>query len=181
MNDNQLAEQANAGDRAAFALLLERHYDLIYRLAYRMLGTQADAEDLAQDICVALPKKLKSFAGKSKLTTWLYQVTINAGRDFLRRRSTIQKIHTQFMDADALQKAGDKERKKDVEWAYGAINTLPDDLRETALLVVAEGLIHADAAAILEIKEATVSWRMMKVRDHLKAIALSEAKGLLGE
>ncbi len=181
MNDNELAEQANAGNRAAFALLLERHYDLIYRLAFRMLSNRQDAEDLAQDICIALPKKLKSFAGKSKLTTWLYQVTINAGRDFLRRRTTIQKIHTQFMDTDALQKAGDKERQKEVEWAYGAINTLSDDLRETALLVVAEGLNHADAATILDIKEATVSWRMMKVREHLKAIALNEAKGLPGE
>lgn len=175
ISDNDLAAQANAGDRAAFAALLGRHYDLIYRLAYRMLSNQADAEDLAQDICIALPKKLKSFAGKSKLTTWLYQVTMNAGRDFLRRKSTIQRIQTEFMDTDALQKAGDKERQKDVEWAYMAINTLPDDLRETALLVVAEGLNHADSATILEIKETTVSWRMMKVREHLKAIALSEA------
>ncbi|VAV99347.1 hypothetical protein MNBD_ALPHA08-1851 [hydrothermal vent metagenome] len=181
MNDNELAAQANAGNRAAFALLLERHYDLIFRLAFRMLSNRTDAEDLAQDICVALPKKLRSFAGKSKLTTWLYQVTMNAARDFLRRRSTIQKIHTEFADADALQKAGDKARQKEVEWAYGAISTLPDDLRETALLVVAEGLNHAEAATILEIKETTVSWRMMKVREHLKALALSEAKGLLGE
>lgn len=174
-NDNELAAQANAGNGAAFSTLLERHYDLIYRLAYRMLSNRQDAEDLAQDICVALPKKLKSFRGKSKLTTWLYQVTMNSARDFLRRRLTIARIHTEFIDVDALQKAADKQRQKDVEWAYSAINTLPDDLRETAMLVVAEGLNHAEAASILEIKEATVSWRMMKLRDHLKALALSEA------
>lgn len=175
LTDNELVAQSNAGNRAAFSMLLERHYDLIYRLAYRMLSSKHDAEDLAQDICVALPRKLKSFAGKSKLTTWLYQVTMNAARDFMRRRSTIAKIHTQFMDVDALQKAGDIERQKGVEWAYNAINTLPQDLRETAMLVVAEGLNHADAAVILEIKEATVSWRMMKIRDHLKALAVKEA------
>ncbi len=90
VNDNELAAQANAGNRAAFSMLLERHYDLIYRLAYRILSNREDAEDLAQEICVSLPKKLKSFVGKSKMTTWLYQVTMNAARDFLRRRSTIQ-------------------------------------------------------------------------------------------
>ena len=174
-NDNDLAAQAIAGDRAAFATLLGRHYDLIYRLAWRMLSNRQDAEDLTQDICVALPKKLKSFHGRSKLTTWLYQVTMNAARDHLRRRSTIARIHSEYMDTDALQKAGDRARQKEMEWAYEAINTLPEDLRETAMLVVAEGLNHAEAAAILEIKEATVSWRMMKVREHLKALALSEA------
>ncbi len=175
VNDNELAAQANAGNRAAFSMLLERHYDLIYRLAYRILSNREDAEDLAQEICVSLPKKLKSFVGKSKMTTWLYQVTMNAARDFLRRRSTIQRIHTEFMDVDALQKATDKERQKDAEWAYYAISTLPPDLRETALLVVAEGLKHGEAAEILEIKEATVSWRMMKVKDQLKTLALREA------
>lgn len=174
-DDNHLAAQANAGSRTAFATLLERHYDLIYRLAFRMLSNRQDAEDLAQDICIALPKKLKSFQGRSKLTTWLYQVTMNSARDHLRRRSTIERIHSDYMDVDGLQKAADTQRAKDIEWAYSAINTLPDDLRETAMLVVAEGLSHAEAGNILEIKEATISWRMMKVRDHLKAIALREA------
>jgi len=175
ISDNELAAQANAGNGAAFSAILERHYDLIYRLAFRMLLNQHDAEDLAQDICVALPQKLKSFNGKAKLTTWLYQVTMNSGRDFLRRRSTIQRIHTEFMYVDTLQKAADADRQKGIEWAYSAINTLPDDLHETAMLVVAEGLNHAEAADILGIKETTVSWRMMKLRQHLKALALSEA------
>jgi len=173
--DDELVAQANAGSRAAFSVLLERHYDLIYRLAFRLLSNHSDAEDLAQDICVALPKKLKSFHGKSKLTTWLYQVTINSSRDFLRRRSSIQRLHNEFADVDSLQKAADSERQKDAEWAYSAINTLSDDLRETALLVVTEGLNHAEAAEILGIKETTVSWRMMKLRQHLKALAISEA------
>ena len=175
LSDNELAAQANAGNGAAFATLLERHYDLIYRLAFRMLSSKQDAEDLAQDVCVALPKKLKSFRGKSKLTTWLYQVTMNSARDFLRRRSTIARIHSEFIDVDELRKAADTQRKKDAEWAYRSIASLPEDLRETAMLVVAEGLNHADAGEILQIKEATVSWRMMKVREHLKALAMNEA------
>jgi len=50
--------KAGAGDAEAFRLLLERHYDQIYRLAYRFFCNRADAEDIAQDVCAALPKKL---------------------------------------------------------------------------------------------------------------------------
>ena len=174
-SDDELVAQANAGNGAAFSVLLERHYDMIYRLAFRMLSNRQDAEDLAQDICIALPKKLKSFHSKSKLTTWLYQVAMTSGRDFLRRRTSIQKLHDEFADVDSLQKAADRERQKDAEWAYSAISTLSQNLRETALLVVAEGLNHAETVKILGIREATVSWRMMKIRQHLKALALSEA------
>ncbi len=174
IDDFTLVKKANEGDGLAFSHLLERHYDMIYRLGYRMLQNRADAEDLAQDICVGLPKKLTSFRGQSKLTTWLYQVTMNAARDFLRRRATIVKIHSDFADLEDLKKGAEAQHKQDVEWAYNAINSMSEDLRETALLVVAEGLAHGEAGNILNVKEATVSWRMMKVRDHLKALAIAE-------
>ena len=52
--DETLAEAAAGGDRAAFAVLLGRHYDRIFALAFRLTGSRADAEDLAQEICAAL-------------------------------------------------------------------------------------------------------------------------------
>ena len=87
-SDDIEVEQAIAGDRAAFARLIARHYNLIFRVAFRLLGTQADAEDLAQDVCIELPAKLKSFKGQSKFSTWLYQVVMNKARDSLRKRAT---------------------------------------------------------------------------------------------
>ena len=175
IDDFTLVKKANSGDADAFSLLLERHYDLIYRLGFRMLQNRADAQDLAQDVCVGLASKLHQFRGQSKLTTWLYQVTMNAARDFLRRRVTIAKIHNDFADLEELQNGAQAQQKVDVEWAYGVINSMSQNLRETALLVVAEGLVHGEAADVLGVKEATISWRMMKVRDHLKAVAKAEA------
>lgn len=174
-SDQQLVEQAQAGDSAAFGLLLERHYDLIYRLAFRILGNQQDAEDITQDICVALPKKLASFKGNAKLTTWLYQVTVNTCRDFMRRCATTRKTHADYAQISAIQNDTQAQRRLDSEAAYQLINTLENDLRETALLVVAEGLNHAEAADILSIKESTVSWRMAKIRENLSALTQREA------
>ena len=58
-SDHNLVQAANRGDGEAFAALLSRHYDVIHRLAFRMLGSEADADDLAQDICAVLPYKLR--------------------------------------------------------------------------------------------------------------------------
>lgn len=168
-SDIELVNQANKGDATAFAALLERHYDLIYRVALRTVANAADAEDIAQDVCIALPQKLASFQGKAKLTTWLYQITLNQCRDFMRRHASVQKKHHDFIEVNALFQDANQQQQKALEWAYAAIHTLKEPLRETAILVVAEGLSHAEAATILGIRESTVSWRMMQVKKKLKA------------
>ena len=174
-SDTELVEEANNGEASAFAELLERHYALIYRIAFRSLGNQQDAEDIAQDVCVALPKKLASFQGKSKLTTWLYQITLNQCRDLMRRTASSKKMQSGFIEVNAMHSSANEERRKTLEWAYNAIDSLAEPLRETALLVVAEGLNHAETAEILGIKESTVSWRMMEVKKKLKAREKVEA------
>lgn len=167
-SDNELVKQANSGEATAFAELLKRHYDLIYRVAFRTLANQQDAEDIAQDVCVSLPKKLTSFQGKSKLTTWLYQITLNKCRDLIRKNVSSQKTQSAFMDVYEINHSENEQQRKIVEWAYNAIEFLTEPWRETALLVVAEGLNHAETAEILGIKESTVSWRMMEVKKKLR-------------
>lgn len=174
-DDNTLVANANNGDAGAFSALLERHYDLIFRLAFRTLGNQQDAEDITQDICVSLAKKLASFQGQAKFTTWLYQVTLNACRDARRRATSLRKAHSEYGEIAALREANNRQRQRDAQWAYQAIDTLPESLRETALLVVAEGLNHAEVGAIQGIGESTVSWRMHQVRAKLRALAHTEA------
>ena len=84
--DGALARRAAAGDREAFAALLECHYHRIFRIGARVLGDADEAADLAQDVCVALPARLASWRGESRFTTWLYRVVMNAARDALRRK-----------------------------------------------------------------------------------------------
>ena len=78
--DETLALAAAGGDRAAFAVLVQRHYDRIYGLAYRLTGSRAEAQDMAQDICAALPAKLRNWRGEARFTTWLYRVVVNAAQ-----------------------------------------------------------------------------------------------------
>jgi len=82
--DETLALAAAGGDRAAFAALVTRHYDRIHALAWRLTGSAADAQDLTQDICAALPAKLTGWRAEARFTTWLYRVVMNAAHDLRR-------------------------------------------------------------------------------------------------
>jgi RNA polymerase sigma-70 factor (ECF subfamily) len=74
MSDEELAARARNGDEAAFRQVLERHYDRLYRIAYRFFGSAVEAEDVAQDICMALAARIRTFRGDSRFSTWLYAV-----------------------------------------------------------------------------------------------------------
>ena len=169
-NDRELAKRANAGDRVAFQMLLERHYDTAYRFAYRYTSSVEDAEDICQDVCLALARKLQSFRGQSRFTTWLYRVVVNACRDHTRKQKssqTLQANYAVFREHDAADRRHSASR---LDWLKQAIASLEPKMRETAILVVAEDLSHAQAADALGCAESTVSWRMHEIRKKLKTL-----------
>src|SRR5688500_15903935 len=84
--DAGLVAAATAGDRAAFAELLRRHYDRIHGLAWQLTGSRADADDIAQEVCCTLVEKVASFRGEARFGTWLCGIAVNACRDLRRRR-----------------------------------------------------------------------------------------------
>ena len=86
-SEQLLALDAAAGDGKAFAALLDRHYDRFYRLAWRLVGNRADAEDVAQDVCVKLATAIRSFRGDCEFGTWAWRIAYNAAADRLRFRA----------------------------------------------------------------------------------------------
>ena len=172
-SDEALALAAANGDRQAFALLLERHYDRLFGLCFRLTGQRAEAEDLTQDICAALPAKLALFKAEARVTTWLYRVAVNAAHDRRRRRATYMKATDGWGDWE-LARADMAETERDrQDWLTTAMTSLNDDLRDTLALVL-DDLNHAQVAEILGISEGTVSWRMSEVKKKLRAIKAEE-------
>jgi RNA polymerase sigma-70 factor (ECF subfamily) len=175
-SDESLARAAAGGDGAAFASLVERHYELVFRVAWRILGNRADAEDLAQDVCVALPGKLRNYRGEARYTTWLYRVTVNAARDLFRRSAARARAGDGWGDLEALARAEAEERTEALAWLGSAMQALRPELRETVALVLGEEMSHAGAGDVLGVSEGTVSWRMSEVRKALRAQAEKEAR-----
>ena len=172
--DGALACRAAAGDRDAFAALLERHYDLIYRVGVRVLGDAEEAADVAQDVCVGLPAKLGSYRAQSRFTTWLYRVVVNAARDALRRKAARSRGERGYAELDVLMRAETTARECESSWLREALGQLSEELRTTVCLVLEEGLRHAEAGEVLGVSEATVSWRMHEVRKRLRALVEHE-------
>ena len=175
--DRALARRAAAGDGEAFAALLERHYDRIYRVGARVLGDADEAADLAQDVCVGLPARLASWRGESRFTTWLYRVVVNAARDALRRKAARRRSERAFAETEALLRADAAAGECKSSWLRNALERLSDELRATVFLVLEEGLRHAEAGAVLGVSESTVSWRMCEVRKRLRTLADDEEVG----
>jgi RNA polymerase sigma-70 factor, ECF subfamily len=171
-SDLDLVRLARDGDRAAFQLLLERHYAMFYRVAYRFLGNRAEAEDAAQEVAMTLAQKIGSFRGRSLFSTWIYQIALNHCRDHARRQKSLGRLQAAFVDVEAQRNADWADNGHRLRWLYQAIDRLKPDLKETALLVLAEDMSHAEAGEVLGIKEATVSWRMHEVRKQLGQMAM---------
>jgi len=168
--DAALAIKAKAGDREAFAGLLERNYNFIYRTAYKWCGHQSDAEDVAQDVCVKLATALASFDGRSAFTSWLYRVTLNVVRDMQRARSSRDQRHADFLDVTPPDVPADQEEAAAEGELWRAVRALPEKQRDAVLLIYAEELTHAAAAEILNVKESTISWYVHEARKTLKGL-----------
>jgi RNA polymerase sigma-70 factor (ECF subfamily) len=174
-SDEDLAEAAAAGDGAAFASLLDRHYDRLFAFCFLLTGSRADAEDLTQDICAALPAKLASYQRRAKVTTWLYRVAVNAAHDRRRKRATYAKATTGWGDWEIQRTAENDDTAEKLDWLTVAMRQLPIDLRDTLALVLDE-MTHAQAGDILGVSEGTISWRMSEAKKALRVIKEQEAK-----
>src|SRR3954468_1810487 len=162
--DADLVAASVAGDRAAFSALLERHYRRVHGLAWQLTGSRADADDIAQDVCCTLVEKIASFRGEARFRTWLCGIAYNACRDLRRRRRSFSGFADRLAVLSGLARAPDGRDLYDAIWLKGAIARLKPPYRDAAVLVAGQQLTHGEAAAILGIAEATVSWRMHEVR-----------------
>ena len=172
--DEDLAFAAASGDGDAFGALLARHYDRLFRLAFSLTGRRAEAEDLTQDICAALPAKLAGFRGQSRFTTWLYRVTVNAAHDQRRRAATHARAASGWGDWELDRQAAMAAEAEAQGWLMQAMAALPADLRDTVALTLGEELTQGEAAEVLGISEGTVAWRMSEVKKKLRAMAVAE-------
>jgi RNA polymerase sigma-70 factor (ECF subfamily) len=173
--DAHLIRRAQSGDSDAFARLVRQHYDFIFRVAYRWCGRKADAEDVAQEVCIRIGRSISAYRGGGAFNTWLYAMTLNAARD-LRRRSAREEAKGEAFRAHALSSAvtaPETQGEDPAEVLWAAVRRLPYKQRDAVLLVYGEGLSHASAADVMGNSEATVSWHVHEAKKRLKQMMLS--------
>src|ERR1700736_1050621 len=85
-SDETAVARARAGDADAFRVLVERHSNPLFRLAFRMTGNEQDAEDVVQETLLRAYRRLAKFDERASFRTWLYRITVNCSLDLVRAR-----------------------------------------------------------------------------------------------
>ena len=165
-----LVVRAQNGDAEAFGELIEDHYDLIHRTAWKWCGNRADAEDIAQDVCVKLGTAIAGFDGRSAFSSWVYRITLNAVRDMQRSGRRRGRHADAYAEVTPEVQPASQEEAATNRQLWDAVRRLPDKQRDAVLLVYAEELSHAAAAEIMGIKEATVSFHVHEARKTLRGL-----------
>jgi RNA polymerase sigma-70 factor (ECF subfamily) len=177
--DEQLLAQAALGDRDAQDELFRRYRSVAYRVAYRLLGNEADALDAVQEAFVKALTHLPGFQGRSSFKTWLLRVVSNASLDLGRQRGRREAISFDAMgpklreDNEPLvhdATGRDLERADLRRLLQEALAELPPAQRQTFVLHAEAGLSYREVAGVLNISIGTVMSRLYYARQKLRVL-----------
>lgn len=166
---------AQAGDREAFARLVERYWDRLYRCLYHWTRDRHQAEDLAQETFMKVLAALGSFRPGSNFRAWLFRIGHN---NFVNLKRAERRASHQLPDdatgpdvGGPVDTAADREAVRVVAQAVAA---LPPEFRAALMLRADEGLSFREVAAILGTTEETARWRVFKARQKLMKVLAPE-------
>ena len=168
-SDEELVARSRGGDLDSFNQLVMRWERPIYALAYRVIGREEDARDVAQETFLRAFRALGGFKGQAKFSSWLYRITLNLCRDWIRRERRTP-VAQPPEGVDLLELAGestptesieDLVSKKELGRAVAkAMANLPDEQRTAIILKEYHGLTFQEIAELLDCPLSTVKTRL---------------------
>jgi RNA polymerase sigma-70 factor, ECF subfamily len=179
-SDPDLVMRAQRGDLPAFEALIRPRLDKLFRTACGILGNPSEAEDAAQEACIAAWQKLPSLRDVERLDAWLNRVLVNACRMRLRSRGRVREIAIDDgrTPADLPDQGRMTERTEEVDRVARALDHV--SVEDRALLVMHH--VHSERvetiAASLGIPAGTVKWRLSRARHAVQRALEAEQRAL---
>jgi RNA polymerase sigma-70 factor (ECF subfamily) len=179
--DRVLVERAQAGDKKAFGLLVEKYHRKLGRLVSRMVRDQAEVEDVVQEAFIKAYRALHNFRGDSAFYTWLYRIGINTAKNYLvslgRKPQVLNDVEIE--DAENFEGVTDMRAMETPETAMAnkqiaqtvndTIANLPEELRTAITLRELEGMSYEEIADIMQCPIGTVRSRIFRARETIAA------------
>ncbi|HWQ30639.1 MAG TPA: sigma-70 family RNA polymerase sigma factor [Negativicutes bacterium] len=175
-----LVKKSQTGDIESFELLISSYDKKAYNIAYRVMGNEEDAKDMAQEALLRVFRSIKDFKGQSSFSTWLYRIVTNVCLDELRRRkndkhisidSTVQtengEMHMELC-SDKETPESVYERVEQRELIKKAIQELNDEYRSVIVLRDIQGFSYDEISTMLECSLGTVKSRINRARSMLR-------------
>ena len=186
--DEELVARSRGGDLDSFNQLVVRWERPIYALAYRVIGREEEARDVAQETFLRAFRALGGFKGQAKFSSWLYRITLNLCRDWIRRerRTPVMQVPEGI---DMVELAGETEPSESIEALVArrelgravakAMATLPEEQRTAIILKEYHGLTFQEIADLQGCPLSTVKTRLYQglsvVRRQLEGGGMSVA------
>jgi len=185
-SETVLVERLREGDASALEALMERYASRVFRVARGIARTDADAEEVVQDVFLALARKIDSFEGRAQLSTWIYRVATNAA--LLKRRGKRVQLEVSLEEhLPTFKEDGHRDGPRDyvlADWSRTpeaelldgeartvlarAIDQLPDTYRAVLILRDVEELSNEETARILDESVGSIKSRLHRARMALR-------------
>ena len=184
-SDRDIIQRIRNGDATAFKVLFDQYQSPIFNLCCRIVGNRNEAEDLCQDVFFKIYKSLNTFKYRSKLSTWIYRITVNLALNHLRNRKKTSRIPLEGFDHAQSGEVGDLllegstrqpdtalEKKELESMIRRALDCLPEKQRIALVLQKYEGLSCKEIAAVMDCTLSSVQSRLFRGKENLYRILL---------
>ena len=169
-DDFTLVKRFVDGDESTFRLLVQRHKEKVRNIIYLTIGDSGSVDDIAQEVFITVYRNLKNFRFESLFTTWLYRISVNKSKDFLRKKN-VRKIFVPIKEASGELNYDSTTEKNDTsKIVMNAISKLPAKLKIPLLLKDIEGFSYQEIAESTNCEIGTVKSRIFRAREGLKKI-----------
>ncbi|KJS82510.1 MAG: hypothetical protein JM58_14905 [Peptococcaceae bacterium BICA1-8] len=172
--DEQLAIKSQQGDKQAFEELIKRYQKPVFTICYRYLGNSQDALDAVQETFIRIYNKLALFDANNTFRPWLYKITVNIAKDFIKKRKPWEEL-----DFSLKSELGDPQANIELtqvqEQIKKALLKLPEKYRMAVILRHIKELEYQEIANVLNLPLNTVKTHVRRGRDILR-IQLKEVE-----
>src|SRR3989338_4597675 len=169
--DRALIDKAMSGNKAAFGILIQKYYEMVYAVAYGVLSRREEALDVAQEVFIKVFREIGNFKGESKFKTWLYRIAVNAAIDATRRRRPEEPIEESArFETKVLSPREEASREETRELVGKALEFLNPEHKAVLVLREWQELSYEEIAETLQVEIGTVMSRLFYARKRLAEI-----------
>lgn len=182
MIESAIIEALKIGDQKAFQFLIAEYSQKVYNLSLGILQNEEDAEDITQEVFTTVFLSINQFKGESKLSTWIYRITVNKCREFIRKRSRKKRFgfltslenveHKSFQSENAnfMHPGIELENQERASILFEALNRLPENQKIAFSMHKLDGLPYEEIADIMQTTLSSVESLMFRARQNLKKL-----------
>ncbi|MBI5207317.1 MAG: RNA polymerase sigma factor [Candidatus Firestonebacteria bacterium] len=169
-------EKNQLNDSSAFKELFDTYNNMVFNVCLRILGSREEAEDAAQEIFFTIYKSLKQFREESKLSTWIYRISVNFCLNLERKKKQAQWLSLDFLldnkQEDIIKRSNKNphtilDKSETEQIVQNAVNSLPDNQRIAVILSRYEMLPYQEIAGIMNCSVSSVESYLFRAKQNL--------------